>query len=328
MASREIFRCVYGSRLFGTATPDSDEDFRSVVLPDRESVLLGRAREIRQTESRARANVAGDIDRTELSVQAFLDLIRKSEVTAIETLFAPSLISTPEWDGIYAHRHALVSSNVQKFVGFSKGQVMRYGGRGQDVSLARAVLEILDRIPGNQVAVSSRDDVMEDLGRLSEAHEGLVLRMDPEHPTVPLLTLNGRTAQLTQNAKDVRIVFQGFLDRAGKRSLAAADRPDKGDLKGLYHAVRILLQAEEILNTGELVFPLACAPLLLRIRAGEFSTERCIVMCDEITDRINAAAEGTVLAAKPDEDVIKGLILDLHGQIVEQRTELGMEVSQ
>lgn len=316
MSTKEIFRCVYGSQLFGTSTPDSDEDFRSVVLPSRDNVLLGRANQIVQTESRERANVAGDVDRTDLTVQAFLGLLQKSEVTAIETLFATPVFFTPEWEKIYARRHDLVSANVQKFVGFSKSQVMRYGGRGQDVAAALDVLKVLDGIEGNRTAPASQPDIMAELEALTQTHQSLKLHTDTNHPTVEVLTLSGRSAQLTQGVKDVRAVYQKYIDRAGARSLAAAGRADKADLKGLYHAVRILHQALEILNTGQLVFPLVSAPELLRIRAGEVSTESCIERCDELTAEINAAAAHTALPEEVNAILIRELVLDVHESIV------------
>lgn len=316
--SKEIFRCVYGSQLFGTNTPESDEDFRSVILPTSDNVLLGKAKAIVQTESRERANVAGDVDKTALTVQAFLSLLSRSEVTAIETLFAPPLFSTPEWDLITQHQDSLVCSQVSKFIGFSKSQIMRYGGRGNDVAAAQAVLEALDGVKGNQSAVSASEDVMRALQALCDVTPTLKMNADPQHPSVILLSLNGRSAQLTQNVKDVRVVFQGFIDRAGKRSLDAAKREDKADLKGMYHAVRILYEAEELLNTGRLSFPLASAPLLLRIRSGEFSTEQCIEMCDEQILRVQAAERSTSLPKEINDDLVRQLIIDLHGDIVVQ----------
>lgn len=316
MGTKEIFRCVYGSQLFGTATPESDEDFRSVVLPTKNEVLLGKAGTIVQTESRERANVAGDVDRTDLSVQAFLGLLYKSEVTAIETLFATPLVTTVEWEHIYAHRQGLISKNVQRFVGFSRSQVMRYGGRGQDLAAALDVIKVLESIPGNRTVPANVPEVMKALSDLTKIHGSLKLGFDTRHPNVPVLVLGGRTAQLTQNVKDVRDVYQKYIDRAGARSLNAAGRPDKADLKGLYHAVRILHQALEILNTGELRFPLSSAPELLRIRAGELSTEACIERCDELTGQINAASETSHLPEKVDADIIKKLVIDLHEEVV------------
>lgn len=322
MTRKEIFRCVYGSQLFGTATPESDEDFRSVVLPTRDEVLLGRAKDIVQTESRERANVAGDVDRTALSAQAFLDLLRRSEVTAIETLFATPLFRAPEWDVIWGQRDALVSANVNRFVGFSKSQVMRYGGRGRDVAAAQAVLEVLDGVRGTRAVIANDPEVMDALDALTATHQSLTITADPAHPTVPMLVLNGRSAQLTQNAGDVRAIFQKYIDRAGSRSLEAAKRADKADLKGMYHAVRILYQAEEILLTGGLRFPLACVPVLMEIRRGEHSAEACVEMCDALTERVNAATAVTHLPAQVCPDVIREIVLELHAGVVGEDADI------
>lgn len=314
--SKEIFRCVYGSRLFGTNLPESDEDFRAVVLPSRADILLGNAEKITQVESRKRANVAGDVDKTDLTVQAFLGLLEKSEVTAIETLFAPALYSTAEWDLIAAHKKNLVCANVNKFVGFSKAQISRYAGRGKDLAAAQSVLAVLDTIPGKKRPVADSETVLERLRELCDKTPGLEMSVDEKHPTVPILTLSGRSSHLTQGVGVVRSVFQKVVDRAGQRTLDAAQRQDKTDYKGLYHAVRILLQGEELLNTGEIRFPLESTPLLLRVRSGEFSAEACAEMCDVILERINAAQKTTQLPAAVSGDLITDLILELHSKVM------------
>ena len=37
-----IVKLVFGSRLYGTSTPESDKDFKGVFLPSREEILLGK----------------------------------------------------------------------------------------------------------------------------------------------------------------------------------------------------------------------------------------------------------------------------------------------
>lgn len=311
--TREIFRCAFGSRLFGTATPDSDEDFRSVVLPTRDEVILGSADFIRQTESRERANTAGDVDRTDLSAQAFLRLLEKSEVTAIETLFAPALVAAPERGIIHERRHDLVSADVRRFIGFSKSQTLRYGGRGKDVAAAREVLAIL--IPGRRPA-AEQPEVMSALRALAEQNPEVRIVHHPEQPKVPVLSVSGRSAQLTQPSTDARAVFQAIIDRAGARTLAAADAPSKGDLKGMYHALRILMEAREILETGELRFPLAGAPLLRRVRAGEFSIDRCIGMCDEAAAEVSEAEARTQLPKSVNQALVRDLTIEIHEAVL------------
>lgn len=311
--TREIFRCAFGSRLFGTATPDSDEDFRSVVLPSRDEVILGGADYVRQTESRERANVAGDVDRTELSAQAFLRLLGKGEVTAIETLFAPAITARPEWALIHERRHSLVSADVRRFIGFSKSQTLRYGGRGKDVAAARLVLDILP--PGRKPA-AEQPGVMSALAALSAENDEVRITFHEEQPKVPVLSVSGRAAQLTQSSADVRAVFQAIIDRAGARTRAAADAPGKGDLKGMYHALRILMEARELLDTGELLFPLAGAPLLRRVRAGEFSIDRCIGMCDEAAAEVSEAESRTGLPQSVDPDLVRGLTIEIHEAVL------------
>lgn len=63
MSGEEIFRCEHGSRLFGTATPFSNRDERSITLPSRRDALLGRTMGTRSLrEGRERKARPGDAD--------------------------------------------------------------------------------------------------------------------------------------------------------------------------------------------------------------------------------------------------------------------------
>lgn len=313
--SQTIFTCQYGSRLFGTNLPDSDEDYRSVVLPSREDILLGRRSKITQVEGRARANVAGDVDKTDLPVQAFLGLLAEGEVTSIETFFAPPIESTPLWERIQGHKEELISSDMSKFIGFAKSQIMRYGAKGEGVAAAREVLDALASLRSTQ-AVSKDENVLATLRDLSAAHQNVQLEHEVGRPHVPTLILNGKIYQLTQKAQDVRNSLTAFIHQAGERSRKAAERMDKSDLKGLYHAVRIARQGQELLETGEIRFPLSYAPELLRIRAGEVSVDACIARVEEIREHIRSAQEKTTLRPEVSHEFIRDLVLDIHGDVV------------
>ena len=42
MDNELIFKCYFGSHLYGTANKSSDSDFKGIFLPSQEQVLLGK----------------------------------------------------------------------------------------------------------------------------------------------------------------------------------------------------------------------------------------------------------------------------------------------
>lgn len=143
---REIFKCEYGSRLFGTALPGSDLDERRVVLPSREEVLLGNACYARQLrDDMHRKMGAGDDDVTVISVQKLAQLLGSGDVTAVETLFAPNLNGEdPFWSEFMSRARTAFPVNADKFRAYGKNQMLRYAERGLGLQGVREVISIIE----------------------------------------------------------------------------------------------------------------------------------------------------------------------------------------
>ena len=76
-----LARVVYGSRLYGTSTPESDADYRAVYLPPLRDVVLGRAKD-------AWTDPAEE-DTSYFSLTKFLDMAVEGQSIAIEMIAAP-----------------------------------------------------------------------------------------------------------------------------------------------------------------------------------------------------------------------------------------------
>ncbi|CAM3280605.1 DNA polymerase beta superfamily protein [Stackebrandtia soli] len=86
-----LFRVISGSRLYGTARPDSDRDF--IEVHDR----LPGHRQIAQT-------IVGDVDLLRLGLSRFLFLCEEGAPQALEAMFAPDEYT--EIDVLRSYRHA------------------------------------------------------------------------------------------------------------------------------------------------------------------------------------------------------------------------------
>ena len=90
-----IVKMKFGSELYGTATPESDQDFKGVFLPTKEQVLLQRVpRSLifntkKSTGAYTVKNSSQDIDCEFYSLHYFIDLACKGETAALDMLHAP-----------------------------------------------------------------------------------------------------------------------------------------------------------------------------------------------------------------------------------------------
>ena len=75
---RTILRIQFGSHLYGTSTPASDFDFKSVFIPDARDILLGRAKgsiSEKRPKAEGEKNYAGEVEEEAFSLQKYLQLL-------------------------------------------------------------------------------------------------------------------------------------------------------------------------------------------------------------------------------------------------------------
>ena len=85
-----IFKCIVGSKLYGTNNENSDTDIKGVFLPDLNDLILGKAPKHYTFSSGSKydRNDKDDVDETYYSLQYFLELAAKGDTNAIDLLFA------------------------------------------------------------------------------------------------------------------------------------------------------------------------------------------------------------------------------------------------
>ena len=151
---KTIFRTKFGSHLYGTDTPLSDLDYKSVYLPDASDILLQR---VKGSLGNKKSKVAGernspeDVDDESYSLQRYLGLLAEGQTVAIDMLFAPN----PEIDSflwyttIKANKEKLLTTKSASFVGYVRTQANKYGIRGSRVKAAKEASQVFSTIYSN-----------------------------------------------------------------------------------------------------------------------------------------------------------------------------------
>ena len=92
--AKVIYVTVYGSKLFGTDTPDSDTDYKGIFIPSMQDVLLKRDIEhYTYTTNTQGKNDRSDIDLQLYSIYKWFDLLKKGETRALDQRQHAFLIS-------------------------------------------------------------------------------------------------------------------------------------------------------------------------------------------------------------------------------------------
>lgn len=287
-----VMKSLFGSALYGTATPESDLDYKGIYIPSAKDIVLGldKGHFTKNTAADDVKNTKDDIDEELYSLQYFMKMAAKGETIAIDMIHTPSNLIVDydfmePWDFIVANRSKLYTTDMKAYLGYVRKQASKYGIKGSRLSALRKVKDWAATLPetrpiGPEDAnkrlknVVMIDGVMHADTKLGEFikdapvdNEHVTLRWVDGQEYYEVLTANH---QLTKSVKlfkqSVNKAWNGYGDRARK-----AEANEGIDWKSLHHACRAGSQLVEIYTTGDLKYPLANCEYLVKIKKGEIT---------------------------------------------------------
>lgn len=271
---RPISKVIFGSRLFGTNTPDSDTDYVNIFMADSRRLINHSYVPARENgTNKETKNTASDVDDKCYDLRHFIKQALGGQTYALELLHAPKscLISTSfVWDYILEHREKLQTNIVMPFIGYCRGQAAKYSAKGEKYNELRHVLDACSTFFNSQDNGSVKLKAFVDTGVfVGLTHFSVEPRRGAEGGE---LYLYGPDCAfpLGRNLADVYPIIKTKLNSFGERAKAAATA-DGTDLKAYYHALRVVWELEEYLTTGKITLPSLRRADLLRIRANEWS---------------------------------------------------------
>lgn len=315
----EIFRTIAGSRLYGTANADSDTDYKAVHLPTKRQILLGKRDQVyNHSSGGSERNSADDVDVESFELQRFLKLAADMQTIPVEMLFVDPRGETryfyghPIWGEVVKNRDKILNRNTKAFVGYCKGQAVRYSMRGKRLETYEAVVQWLSEQP--QDAKISADpfgfDYLTGLEGVT-----IVSKPQPDGSSLPYLDVYGRQCPSTIRAGEALKIYRKPVEEAGRRARAAMDAGGM-DYKALYHAVRIADEGISLFSAGKIEFPCQNLPILMQIRAGEVEIDEILDIFDEKIAILEGISEESPLRAHPDREWIDDFVTGVYEEIV------------
>jgi len=277
-----ILETRIGSHLYGTNRPDSDEDYQGIFIPSREDLLgvqnCSAEWSMNEKKSDTIQNQKGDVDRKFYSLKRFMHLAAEGQPGQLELFFATpaSVISyDPIWSKILDNIGLfLCRKSIVPFIGFAMSQAYKATMKGETLLLIQDIIAHFDStypkgIP-NALTIKAA------IPRPFSSGEHLWVSVTSQSALKVITNLQGfTTVEIGGRNYDINLKLKTFVAnlkeleaRYGKRSRAAAD--NKYDYKSLMHAYRLLGEAEELLKTGKITFPLPPerVEFLKSVRAG------------------------------------------------------------
>jgi hypothetical protein len=309
-----LFKTMAGSRLYGTQTPASDIDWKEIFLPEIDQLLIGRkpVNVVITTGGDHARNTKDDIDNEYIPIQVFANDFIGGQTYAIELAFAAISTEFKASQEVYSMEflefvHDLtekfLTSNIKAMLGYAMNQAQIYGIKGTRLATVRKFTDKLHQII--EMNPLAREYKLELLTQWVEKHTDKYMfmstyeNMDVQRPAISLLEKLYPCTITIGEAYDRTLMLK---DKYGSRA-ESAEAANGVDWKAISHAVRISLQAVDILENHRLDFPLSESriELLLAIKNGEKEfrdVEAILTMILEDLDRIK---DITTLPAKSHE---------------------------
>lgn len=330
-----ITKLVHGSHLYGTNTEKSDKDYKGVYIPTVDEYFTQTVKKTitNNTNNSNTKNTAEDVDDQLFSLNYFLELCLAGDTYAIDVLHAPTGwedITSPIWEDLKSKRHLFYSKNLKSFIGYCKQQAAKYGLKGFRLEVAGQLKDFADNNRFKETpypTIPKHERVVLKKFNKTEAKYGFynLTRIYDFWNQLPELEYTKKEEVFLE---DGTIDYQNsFFHIFGKRFAgndhmnalyecmdkfhsefgvrAELAKQNKGvDWKAISHAFRAGYQLKEILQTGDLKYPLKDRDFLLQIKTGNlhYIEDGVAEQLEQLVEEIRVLSDSSSLPDFPDVD--------------------------
>ena len=261
---RIIVKMKFGAHLYGTATSDSDLDYKGIFLPTKEQLLLGcvpKSHNYSTGKDESR-NTRNDIDIELYSFHYFIKLACDGQTVAMDMLHAPEsmiLMKSKIWDKIVKNKQKFYTKNLKSFIDYARRQASKYGIKGSRIN---AALQVLEKLKKEDPSKKMRA-VWNQLPRVEHCYD-----VAPDPNGMRQYQVCGKSFQESATIGYVIPILEKFYNDYGRRAKLAAENKNI-DWKAVSHALRAAYQTKEILTENTINFPLRTADFLIKVKKGK-----------------------------------------------------------
>ena len=304
-----LYKVRVGSFLYGTSTPESDEDYLGVFVPSPKDYLgLNKVEQISDStkdSTEDRRNTIEDIDCTYYSLPKFLRLLLNNNPNIIEMLFVNNenivhleypfdqILSNPEW---------FVSSRVQhSFAGYAYSQRKKLIIKKERFQGLQKTIQILEGFHNYQILDPKHklDIVLVDiLNQHLKYYKGLKNNTESFHVGLP-----------------TKIIYEKLVaeyERYGWRVHTDSFAKVGYDTKFGYNLIRLLWEGKELIKTGKLTFPLSdeIQNVVSNIRNCYVTYTELLELYDVYKNQVDKAVESCTLPRTPKWKIVNNWLVE------------------
>lgn len=307
-----ILKVRTGSHLYGTNTPESDEDFVGIFVPDAEYLLglhfdeerkgMDRTGEVdlnivsKDAEGK---NTKDAVDFRAYTLEKFARLSLGNNPNVLEILFVnPANIVFANDMGyrLLNLRYEFLSTNIKhRFLGYAFSQKHKMVIKLENYEKLVEAIDYIDHNTDKQFLL----DI--------EHHPIFVRKKDH-------VTIGDVNMPVTVTIKKAKKMLAARLAKFGSRQELVSKYGY--DTKFASHLIRLLKEGQELLSTGDLKFPLRSRYLLSDIRYGKYSMSEVLSLADDVEKEVEGLYDTTKLPHSPNRKLVEKFVIDTHKEYI------------
>tara|TARA_Y100000310_G_scaffold345274_1_gene463323 strand:+ start:5167 stop:6144 length:978 start_codon:yes stop_codon:yes gene_type:complete len=278
----KILEINTGSTLYGTRTPESDNDRVGIFIANWDYYVgLKTVRIVdssKQIKDKSGRNTKDSEDCSYYELREYIKLAKQGNPNILETLFVNDeniIYISPIGEKLLREKHLFISQSIkQRYLGYAYSQRHKMVMRSDKVNELQAAYEYLEDIRDETKFMSQLESKIENKSLpFIRWKEGMfhIGDIQIQHG----VTIN-RAIQLIKRR----------LDKVGNRKDLILKYG--WDLKFGSNLIRLLKECKEILVTGKIRFPLEYADDILEIKKGEWSIKQVLDYATLLEEQIEA----------------------------------------
>lgn len=288
-----IFLFKAGSHFFDLNSVNSDTDYRGIYL-DSFQDSFESSKKIYQVDYKTKIgegkNTKNDVDFTLFSLSSFFKLLKSGDFNMMEALYTPEdkiIYKAPLFEEIISQRKNLLVNDISAFLGFIKKEYKRYGVNIYHYKIQEDFINFLKKWKIEDRLYTHWKEII-DYGMDKEGirFTNTKINNSEKSKEIPSIVIAERLYQNTNTIEYVINSIQTVLNKYGHRQKNMAD--SGVEFKGLYHAMRLIYEANDLFNLGELNFPFSKErhSLLRSIKEGNIDKDYLFKLIDSEIDSL------------------------------------------
>lgn len=298
-----ILEARVGSHLYGTSMPDSDEDKVGIFIPNEEYILgFKRVEQVdfsKKSKDKSGKNTSEAEDRTVYTLDKFIRLALDNNPNILEILFVNDenlLFANDIGRELISLRYDFLSKNIKhRFLGYAFSQKKKMVIKMENREAIKEAIDFLE----NSKSIIYLNDIQ---------HHPLFQRKKD------IIKVGDVKLNATVTRKKAIKMLQARVETFSHRKELVSKYGH--DVKFSSHLIRLLAEGIELLETGDLKFPLKRRHMLRDIRKGKYKLNDILALADMLENYVESLYEKTDLPKKPNIPKVEEFLVKTYRGVI------------